>query len=307
MALDLLTNVTIREGLNELGGIAYSMRDNLIARLKTPILEDGVDLWKTYIDSKDVNFYGSNGNDGRSRFKMDHEFDLTKIINANLSNGAVPSNSKDYSASTATEFIILDDNHAVRADKYATIVGKLDQDDYSIADLQDGIFKINANLSSGQVIKYDKSKKVEDLTWDDIEYVHDGWIEHAVGKNNASKDEYLETAKLLANYVLEAEKRDCFDGMGFYVNTGEDFVVRPWFIYNSDLDSDAFGRISFNFNGHFLRVFDKVGEADTQKINYDTALKVILDSANPIKNDTDFAGLMNKLNQYSQAKAQNQQ
>lgn len=262
--------ITILKGVDKLGKTAYSMKDNMVARLKTPVLEDGTDLWKTYLDSKDVNSYGSKNDDGRRRFKMDHAFDLDKIINASLANGAVPSSIGDYSASTGTEFIILDDNHSIRADKYVSIVDKLDKDDYSIDDLQDCIFKINADLSTDQVIKYDRSKfdtseKLNELTWEDIEYVHDGWLGHAVGKNNASEEEYLEAAKLLAKYALKAEKKDCFDGMGFCVNTGEDFVVRSWRVGDSDFGSITYSRGYFGSGGRFLRVLDKVGEAGRTK------------------------------------------
>ncbi len=265
MALELLENVTVQTGLAELTDKACSMKKNMLTRVKTPVLEDGTSLWKKYLDSKDVNFYGSTNDDNKYRFKVDHGFDLTKIVNAKLVDGAVPSEKKDYMASKGTEFIILDDNHAIRADKYGGIKKKLNRENYSLDSLEDGIFKINTNLNPDEIIKYDKSRNIEDLTLDDIEYVHDGWLEHAVGKNNAPQEEYLEAAKLLAKYVIKAQEEDCFKegtGTGFFVeNDVDDYKLRPWYVFSSGGRSVASGRYGFSLSGRFLRVA-------AQKIDY---------------------------------------
>lgn len=265
MALELLENVTVQTGLAELKDKACSMKQNMLTRVKTPVLEDGTSLWKKYLDSKDVNFYGSTNDDNKYRFKIYHGFDLTKIVNAKLVDGAVPSEKKDYMASKGTEFIILDGNHAIRADKYEGIKKKLNQEDYSLDSLEDGIFKINTSSNPDEIIKYDKSRNIEDLTLDDIEYVHGGWLEHAVGKNNASQEEYLEAAKLLAKYVIKAQEKDCFEeeiGMGFFVETDvDDYKLRPWYVGDSDDRSVADVRDGFGNCGRFLR-------AAAQKIDY---------------------------------------
>ena len=262
---------SIQEGLRtfwENEEILPSMRDILTARLETPLLPGGTDLWKKVLDSQDIIFYGGKNKEGLYRFKVDHGFNIENIVNAELVGGAVPSDSDDYSASTGTEFVIIgksgikgdNKDYAIRADKYESIKEKLNQGNYKINALEDGIFIINKNLIPNKLIKYKKSKKIEDLTWDDIQYVNDGWLEHAVGRNGASEDECLEAAKLLARYVLEAKEKDCFggtrfEGMRFNVNTAEDgFVARHWYLDSSANRSNAHGMDNFYSYGYFLRV-----------------------------------------------------
>lgn len=250
----LLTAVTIQGGLRSLGKTPPCMRDNLVARVRTPILEDGTDLWDTFLNCRDVNFHGHKNADKYYRFRTEHLFDIRRISNAELVNGAILYTRDAYLASKGTEFIILDYNHAIRADKYARIRDRLIQGGYSVGALEDGIFIINEEMSPEHVIKYDRSIRPKELRWGDIVYVHYGWLEHAVGKNRASRKEYLEAAKLLANYVLQAEKKGCFkkEGMGYYVNTSDVFVVRPWCLYYSKMFSSADAREGFHLGGRFL-------------------------------------------------------
>ena len=47
-----------------------------------------------------------------------------------------------------------------------------------------GGFKINQNLKPEEIVQYDKAKNIDDITLDDIKYIHDGWLELSAGKNN---------------------------------------------------------------------------------------------------------------------------
>ena len=89
MSLELVKFNTVQGGLREIGNLAYSMMQNLTARVETPVLEDGTDLWKnTWLDSKDINFCGCTNDDNRHRFKIDRGFDNIREGNTSfLKNG----------------------------------------------------------------------------------------------------------------------------------------------------------------------------------------------------------------------------
>ena len=101
--------------------------------------------------------------------------------------------------------------YAIKAERYYEVEHELRNDELSHEELlQLGAFRINDALKPEDVIQHAKGKPVDDLTMDDIIYVHQGWLEMAVGKNKATPEEYLDAAKLLARYVSEAEKRGVF-------------------------------------------------------------------------------------------------
>ena len=80
MVLVSLIMDTQQEGLRKLGGDAYSMKQNLVAKVETPVLEEGRYLWFAFLASKTLNLYGDVNQDNRLRFKIDHAFDLSKIV-----------------------------------------------------------------------------------------------------------------------------------------------------------------------------------------------------------------------------------
>ena len=84
MTLDLLAEGNVQQGLKELVDSAYSMSDNLKARVETHILEDGTDLFDNWLDSKTLNLYGSKNKDKKYQFKIDNEFDLNNIIDKSI-------------------------------------------------------------------------------------------------------------------------------------------------------------------------------------------------------------------------------
>ena len=256
MALKLLKYETAQKGLKEIVDSAYSMKQNLSARVKTPFLADGTDLWDTWLDSKTFNLCGGVNQDDRYRFKIDHDFDLSRIISAKInSDGSISTDENIYNKSKGTEFIIIsrrdvegaEADYAIRADKYKNIQEQLNKGEYRINELKKagaGGFKINEWL---------KPDKIP---------THDGWIELAVGKNNASKKDYENASKFLKDkYVPLAEKRGCFSdgtGMGFFVRTDvKDCNVRPWYVDDSNDGSDADFRNDFDYFGRFLGVCSK--------------------------------------------------
>ena len=63
MALELLRkigdkNLTLLRGLELLADSAFSVRQNMEQRVKTPIIEDGTELWQVWLDSKTMQIYG---------------------------------------------------------------------------------------------------------------------------------------------------------------------------------------------------------------------------------------------------------
>ena len=321
MPLELLTGVNVQEGLRELGDSAYSMGQNMLARVETPVLDDGTDLWRCFLDSKTINHYGGVNEDNRHQFKVDNEPDLGAIVNAAInSDGSISTSQQAYEHSPPTGFVIVGQSdlegtnadYAIRTDKYEAVREQLSQGRYKAEDLEKaGGFKANVRLKPEEIIRY-KGENVDELTLDDIEYVHDGWLEHAVGKSNATQEEYLEAAKSLARYVAKAQEERCFNdgtGMGFFVRTDvDDYKVRPWFVFNSDFRYSASGWSDFFDNGQFLRVRDESAEGAapeiSPKIGYDKALKVVL--GNNIRNEIDAAALLGKVNEFYQGRVQAQ-
>lgn len=253
MTLDLLRVNTIQQGLRELVDNAYPFRQNMDARVATPVLGDGTDLWTIWLDSRTINLYGGVNEDGRHRFKIDHEFDLSKMIGSPIrSDGSISLDEQIYMQSQGRGFIIIPKSdvkdaktdYAIRADKYESVKDKLSEGIAEDALKESGGFKINIRL---------KPKEV---------FANDGWLELAVGRNDAVDSDYKSAAKFLENdYVPKAQERDCFPdgvGMGFIVQTDvQDYKVRPWCVYCSSSRSIAYAGNYFGSSGCFLRVLDK--------------------------------------------------
>jgi len=306
MTLELLKDNTVQEGQKILGDDTFTFAQNLEAKLNTPILEDETDLWHdTWLDSRTMQLYGgiSEKHDNRYRFKIDHEFDLSRIVDEDINNqnSSISLSPEDYYESKATEFIIIDQknirgassHYAIRESKYSAIRQQLDARELTEEEVEKASgFKLNPWLKPEEIIKIKDGIEIDNITSDDIEYVHEGWLELAAGKSNASEQEYLDAAKLLARYVSEAREQRCFrdgKGMGFYIKTEEDeFKMLPLCVYNSNIGSIVDDKNYFSYNGRFLRV---VGSAkgDAKKIDYKA-------TASAFKNpDFDPAQLADKL------------
>lgn len=191
---------TAQSGFEELVDSAYSMREIMEARINNPVAKNKTNLWDTYLSSKTMILYGGFNEDGMPRFKIDHSFDLSKIINANLLDNCVISIDKEtYLKSEGTEFIIMyGDSWAIRADKYASAKKILDSAWHKTCELAEkvGGFRIGPLFNCG--IEKDEVCK------------SDGWKEFAVGKNKATAEDYKKAGKLLKKYVSEAKKRNGF-------------------------------------------------------------------------------------------------
>lgn len=266
MKLELVQFGTVQLGLKEQGNTAYILSQDLQARLDTPILEDCTNLWQTFLDSRTMQLYGGVNDDQRHRFKIDHSFDLSTIVNADINaDGSVTIKPTKYSQSQGTEFVIIsrkelnsaDKDYAIRADEYNVIKSALNnsrrnKEKYDLTALM---------LAGGFVVKSDLTP-VEVITTEDktgkVIRVHGGWLELAVGKNNALVRDYSNAVDLLIRYVPEAQKNGCFKkgiGMGWYVETdSNDYKARSWCVYNSYDGSRASDGNSLNCNGRFLRV-----------------------------------------------------
>jgi hypothetical protein len=283
MPLELLKTDRMIDGLTQLMYSANSMGDNMRARIETPTLPDGTDLWSaTWLDSKDMAVYGgivpdTGSRPQRTRFKIDQTFDLGRLVNAQIgSDGSIAINPQLYDQSTGTEFIVLAKNdvpgktrYAVRADKFEQVRKVLDErgdargedsiyrrQGFSADDAKKlGAFALKEWLSPNEIIDYNQRKRIENLKMSDIRYVHDGWLEHAKGAFS-DRDE-LKAAQLLARYVKKAAEKNCFPdgkGMGFFAQPDEQrYNIRPWCVYLSNGRSRAVDWNDLD-GGRFLRV-----------------------------------------------------
>ena len=248
----------------EQGNNAYTLSHNLQARLNTPVLQDNINLWRMWLDSRTMQLYGGVNEDNRYRFKIDHSFDLSAIVNANINylDGSVIINQTTYSQSQGTEFIIISSkdlngankDYAMKTDKYGIIRSALNKSRQSrhkydlTALIRVGGFAINSDLDTEEIISTEE--EIGKVT-----RVHDGWLELAVGKNNAKEEDYSKAEDLLKRYVTEARKNECFVmgiGMRFFVgNYLKDYKVNSWCIEGSLGMSDASVRY-LSQNGRFL-------------------------------------------------------
>ena len=316
-AFDSTANPDLEQRLNP-----FTFAQNMDARIETPLLEDGTDLWARWLDSRTMQLYGGRSQkyDNRHVFKIDHELDLGIIISRKVeSNGAISIDEKAYNSSAGTAFVVIKKEYienakcdfAIRADKYEKVKEQLTKGMNADALMQAGGFKVNQNLMPDEVISYNKSIAADNLTFKDVSYANDGWLELAVGKNKAAEQDYQSAIVRLAKYTNKAKEMNCFNyngkGMGVYIHAeNENFDVRPWCIGDFCYRSGADDRGNFGGGGLFLRVrLGKVGEADapknTEYDKIDSAYAVILgDPKKALERMTPeiAPGLFNLVNSY---------
>lgn len=249
MSLELAKFETVQKGLKELLDSTYSMMQNFKARITTPVLPDGTNIWEKSLDSKVMQVFGNVNQDNRYRFKIDHSYDLEYIINATInSDCSISISEDDYLQSQGTEFILIRrqdlidsiEDYAIRQDKYERIRKKLNEGFYNVEELKKASgFKIN-----------------EDLTPEEAK-THDGWLELAVGKDKANTEEYHKASELLNLYVDEAKKKKCFwsYSMKFRVdNIGGYYKILCLGLCDLGAGSQIVGQDGFKAPGKFLRV-----------------------------------------------------
>lgn len=301
MTVILDTNIgTVQKGIETIvnsGKEVFTISQNMRERLKhTSVLPhklyDKTDVWDNYLDSRSMVVYGRKNKDKRFRFKIDHDFNLKKIIGKDVrTDGAIDIRPYDFNNSKGTEFIIIKrdeidgagSDYAIRKDKYDRLVKthtdfKNHSEMLSVQDLCNaGGCRINTDLMTGGIIQ------LEGITGDPESepiFVHDIWFALAAGINNYSKLVYdTEIIRLLADYISLAGKRGCFksarehfygigdkgcdasiyDAKGMGVEIGDefdDYKVQSLCLSSPTNRSDA-GIKYFDFDGRFLRVLDK--------------------------------------------------
>ncbi len=289
MALRLLTDLTVQKALENLGDKAYSIRQNLNAMVEDTILdyvanyelkplnyEPGPlnyepELFRNSLCSKTMRLNTGPTRDDRLCFKIDHAYDLSKIISTDVpsegiitidnwtcvsSYGAIAISDDTYIQSQGTEFIIIREDdikgaaseYAIRVDKYEDIREQLNQGIYDAEQLEKaGGFKINKWL------------KPEEIS------THDGWKELAVERNNASEQDYKEASNFLEDIFFPfAKEKGCFsDGsdMCFDIDSVEKGVVHSLCIHSlcTHTSDPSYMICAANFSreGNFLTTLDK--------------------------------------------------
>ena len=97
MPLKLADFETVYEGLSHLRDRAYSVRQNLDARKHSPNVTGTPGLWAVFLDSKTMQLSGSRNEDGRYRFKIDHDFDVSSLVNSPVNrNGSITINQEVF-------------------------------------------------------------------------------------------------------------------------------------------------------------------------------------------------------------------
>lgn len=262
MSMELVHVYSVQQGLGKLVDSAFSIRQNLEARVNTPVLKDDTDIWKTRLDSRTITLNGGTNEDGRYRFKIDNDFDLSLIVDAAISlDGSVHfEDDSTYTNSEGTEFIIIprsqikgaQADYAIRADKYAIVREQLYRKSTVRSLKKAGAFEINRQIIPDEVPK------------------HDGWLELAVGRNKAREEDYVGARDLVQRYVSDAEKRNCFSdgtGMGFFINTSQKgYKARPWYVNDSEFRSSVSSENDFYSRARFLRIQDIVYQGDELKV-----------------------------------------
>lgn len=271
---------TVKEGAFMLGSSAPSGRQTLEARIKDP------ELFKIWLDSRDVHLYGGMGSHHRYRLKMD--FDFTQVFGAyGDPDSPVLISEKRYNRSNGTAFVIIPKlelegtayDWAIEARKYRDFVrdgldvARAAGKGFSVDDLiKAGGCKINTGLAVDEHIRLTRGRDVLKLSEEEIAmlslpdfgYIHACWLKHFTGYNEATPQQYLEGARLYARYLQEAVKNQCFTerrGMGFSVGVlnreymlAKDYRVCNWYVQNKDGKSGAADWKSPSDFGHFLSV-----------------------------------------------------
>lgn len=264
MTLGLYTAATILEGLVILDTSVFSTRGNMEARVVTPVLENGKDLWATCLDSKERIHYGGTNSDGRHRFKIEQAPDITRFLHTHFNeDGSIPTDERAYSTSSGTEFIIIPGSdigthadYAIGELMYSNLRAKHPRGPFTVRDIEEaGGFKINVFLDKDEVIE-DNGRKIEELELFNIHRVHGGWLELARHEKGTCTWQYFEAEKLLLVYVREAEKQGCFNvrGMAFFVDAHEKgYKMHPVHIDRASNGSAAYGITGFTNAGNFLK------------------------------------------------------
>ena len=252
--------ITVLEGLRELGGSTYSVRQNLEARLaveSAPEEADSVDLLNVPLDSRTMVLYGGVNSDGRHRFKISHDVDIGLMVGLEMNeDGSLHIFPPAYHGSDGTEFVIITaseldgakSDYAIRADNYGAVREQLEPKQYGDEPEGLGISKYKA-----EDLEKAGGFKIGVLTAKEVE-THDGWLELVEGDSKLL-GMYIAMAKqngVFPGAVAEGEQSSDGKGMAFFVKIGETgYAITPLSI--SAASSDAVGRGGFKDNGSFLR------------------------------------------------------
>jgi hypothetical protein len=252
---------------------AYGFSRNAEFRVFNDSVQDeqGIehDAWNEWLDSRTFVLYGGRNGQGLCRFKIDHDLDIGFVDQIVGQKGlflgdSLPIDKGMYDASQGTEFVILQDDKlidgtfAVRSDKFYATIGSNGAINYGALDLAGlGVFRINAHLDFEQIFS---PKQTAEET-----YVHQGWLELLVGRNNASDIEYVTSLALLSGYLSRVADHGFFQqdetahekkkGMGFFVETRvSSYRARPFSLGRVQDHSDAIPRyMNFTYKGHLLK------------------------------------------------------
>lgn len=134
----LIKSDNVQKGLLEQ---VYSIMDIMFSRIETPVIDNNplswkkeTDLWEYAINSKTMFLTGGRNEDKRKRFKIDHDYNLSSIVDKKVdSNGSISIDEDIYNASEGTEYIVIEkgeidvakSDYAIRADKYELLKGKM--------------------------------------------------------------------------------------------------------------------------------------------------------------------------------------
>ncbi len=278
---EVLDYHSVKQGLSELKGNAPSGKQNLEARVNNPL------LFEIPLDSKDIRLYGGTNEDGRYRFKEDFSFNISLITGCQVREremmGFLSIDSTTYTNSQGTEFVIIDkeeiegsvNSYAISSQGYCKIRDALNSArnsgrKFNADELKkaDG-FKVDTYLTVDEHVKLIrgrnileiKKQEIEQLSLDDFQYIHMGWLEHFTGHNNATPLQYLDGAKLYIKYVQEAFKYNCFKdekGMDFFADIFletrvKDLKIGLWSIQDQLSGSKAYCR-DIDDRGCFLKI-----------------------------------------------------
>jgi len=273
MGLKLVRFDTIQEGLRELGDTAPTTRQNLEARAKTPTLADGTNIWEIPLDSRTMLLEGGFNEDGLPRFKIDHDFDIGAIVDAQISqDGSVSIDEATYLNSKGAEFIVIE-NERIRSGAYFVIramvptqIGNVMAYLLELEDSLSDVFNKATNyviqardyplvrtplrkgkrISRGELeeaggFKMDRLLKPKEVRNGRNDKVHKGWLALAIGENSPPQEDYSKALSLVADYLSEAKKQGCFFcphgynvGMGFLDGIPSSDKAWPLCISGSD-------------------------------------------------------------------------
>ena len=275
-----------RTGLLNFGEDTPSFRDNIRARIAVGAGEElnseQKDLWNIHLDSKTVILWGFDEIEQRYGFKVDHSFPIQKWREYSIFvDGSLNIEKKDFECSEGRLFYVVNSIElqseglevAIRADKYRSIKEKLAEGTLT----HDEIYGIGGFPFGQSAIWIGESEVVANpklgeprtqfrigifppprFTPEQI-LQHDGWLELAVGENNANLKQYQDAAQLLKWYIFESKKTGHFsieyaDGLGMafaVVPESDEYSARSWVLEGSPR-SWASLRDKSNYDGWFV-------------------------------------------------------